>query len=64
MDQIANLGMCFLKNFDLENLRAAQIPKELLTADFAYIPSLDSTSYTYRWDQRTVDWIHQNLLIE
>ena len=64
MDQITNLGMCFLKNFELDNLRAAQIPNELLTADFAYIPSLGSTSYTYRWDQRTVDWIHQNLLIE
>ena len=64
IDQIASLGMCFLRNFELDNLRAAQIPLDLLTVDYAFIPSLDSTAYTYRWDQRTVDWIHHNLLIE
>lgn len=64
IDQIASLGMCFLRNFELDNLRAAQIPNELLTVEYTYIPSLDGTSYTYHWDQRTVDWIHQNLLIE
>lgn len=64
IDQIASLGMCFLRNFELENLRSAQIPEDLLTADHVYIPSLDGTSYVYRWDQRAVDWIHQNLLIE
>ena len=64
IDQIASLGTCFLRNFELDNLHAAQIPLDLLTVDYAFIPSLNSTSYTYRWDQRTVDWIHQNLLIE
>ena len=64
VDQIASLGMCFLRNFELSNLHAAQIPNDLLTVDYVYIPSLDGTSYTYRWDQRTVDWIHQNLLTE
>lgn len=64
IDQIASLGVCFLRNFELDNLRAAQIPNELLTVEYTYIPSLDGTSYTYHWDQRTVDWIHQNLLIE
>ena len=64
VDQIASLGVCFLRNFELDNLRSAQLPDELLTVDYAYIPSLGSTSYTYRWDQRTVDWIHQNLLTE
>ena len=64
IDQIASLGMCFLRNFELDDRRSAQIPNELLTVDYPYIPSLDSTSYTYRWDQRTVEWIHQNLLSE
>jgi LCP family protein required for cell wall assembly len=64
IDQIASLGTCFLRNFELDNLRSAQIPDELLTVDYAFIPSLNDTSYTYRWDQRTVDWIHQNLLVE
>jgi len=64
IDQIASLGTCFLSNFELDNLRAAQIPNDLLTVEYTYLPSLDGTSYTYHWDQRTVDWIHQNLLIE
>ncbi len=64
IDQIASIGVCFLRNFELDNLHAAQIPNELLTVEYAFIPSLDSTAYTYRWDQRTVDWIHQNLLTE
>ncbi len=64
IDQIASLGTCFLRNFELDNLRSAQIPDELLTVDNPYIPSLDFTTFAYRWDQRTVDWIHQNLLIE
>jgi len=64
VDQIASLGMCFLRNFELDNLRSAQIPDELLTVEYTYLPSLDNTSYTYHWDQTTVDWIHQNLLIE
>lgn len=62
IDQISSLGICFLNNFSLEGLRSAQIPTDLLTVDFAFIPSLNSTSYTYRWDQRVVDWIHQNLM--
>ena len=64
VEQIASLGVCFLRNFEIENLNAAQIPDELLSVEYVYIPSLDGTSYTYRWDQRTVDWIHQNLLTQ
>lgn len=64
VEQIASLGMCFLKNFDTSNLKSDQIPEELLTAGRVYIPSLNGESYVYRWDQRTVDWIHQNLLTQ
>jgi len=64
IDQIASIGTCFLRNFELDDLKAAQIPDDLLTVDYAYIPSLGSTSYTYRWDQNTVNWIHQNLVTE
>lgn len=62
IEQIGNLGMCFLRNFDSSNMRSAQIPDDLLTADRVYIPSLNGESFVYRWDQRVVDWIHQNLL--
>ena len=64
VDQIASLGMCFLRNFELDNLRSAQIPDDLVTADRLYIPSLDGESFVYRWNQSTVDWIHQNLLTQ
>lgn len=64
VEQIASLGMCFLKNFDTSNLKSAQIPQELLTSGRVYIPSLNGESFVYRWNQRTVDWIHQNLLTQ
>lgn len=64
VEQIASLGMCFLKNFDTSNLKSAQIPQELLNSGRVYIPSLNGESFVYRWDQRTVDWIHQNLLTQ
>lgn len=40
IEQLANLGGCFLRNFETENLNSAQIPEDLLTADRVYIPSL------------------------
>lgn len=64
VEQIASLGICFLNNFEIDNLKSAQIPDELLSADRVYIPSLNGESFVYRWDQSTVDWIHQNLLTQ
>jgi len=64
LEQLTTLGVCFLRNFDTQNLNSAQIPDDLLTADSVYIPSLDGESYVYRWDERVVDWIHQNLLTQ
>lgn len=62
IEQITNLGVCFLQNFDLENYNSVQIPEEMLLQDFEYIPSNFGSSFVYRWDQTVVDWIHQNLL--
>ena len=62
LDQITSIGLCFLRKFDGANLRASQVPNELITADYVYLPSLDSTAYVYRWDSRLVDWIQQTLL--
>jgi len=64
VEQLTSLGVCFLRNFDTENLNSAQIPDDLLTADRVYIPSLDGESFVYRWDERVIDWIHQNLLTQ
>ena len=62
IEQIVNLGTCFLQNFDLEDYNSKQIPEEMLLQDFEYIPSNFGSSFVYRWDQSVVDWIHQNLM--
>lgn len=62
IEQIVNLGTCFLQNFDLDDYNSKQIPEEMLLQDFEYIPSNFGSSFVYRWDQSVVDWIHQNLM--
>ena len=62
IEQISNLGVCFLRNFKLDDYHSIQIPEEMLLKDFEYIPSNFGSSFVYRWDQTVVDWIHQNLL--
>ena len=62
LEQIVTIGTCFLQNFEFDDFKSAQIPEELLLQDFEFIPTLFGSSFVYRWDQRTVDWIHQNLL--
>lgn len=62
IEQIATIGTCFLRNFEFDDFKSQQIPEELLLQDFEYIPTLLGSSFVFRWDQRTVDWIHQNLL--
>lgn len=62
LEQIVTLGTCFLQNFEYDNFKSSQIPEDLLLQDFEYIPTLFGSSFVYRWDQNTVDWIQQNLL--
>jgi len=62
IEQIATVGTCFLRNFEFDDFKSQQIPEELLLQDFEFIPTLLGSSFVFRWDQRTVDWIHQNLL--
>jgi polyisoprenyl-teichoic acid--peptidoglycan teichoic acid transferase len=64
LEQITSLGTCFLTHFDSSNLRSYQVPSDLLTADHAYIPSLSSTAFVYRWDELLVNWFHVSLLAE
>lgn len=58
IEQLVSIGSCFLKNFETDNLTSEQVPEELITADWEYIPTLFGNSYIYRWDQRLIDWIH------
>lgn len=62
IEDISTLGLCFLNNFDPNNLSSFQAPPDLITEGRAYIPSLSSDAFVYRWDQGLVDWIHQTLI--
>lgn len=61
IEQLTNTAVCFLTNFKLEDYHSTQVPKELLVEGWEFIPSNYGSSFIYRWDQNTVDWIHQNL---
>ena len=64
LEQLSSLGLCFLNNFDSNNLRSFQVPSDLVQSDWAYIPTLSQEAYVYRWDQRMVEWVHEALLSE
>ncbi len=61
IEQVVNLGTCFLKNFDTDNMHSHQAPEGMLIQGMEYIPSLSGASSVYFWDQSLVDWIHQSL---
>ena len=61
IEQIISLGVCFLNNFESDQVHIFQVPNDLLQSDHAYIPTLNNTAFVYRWDIRFVEWIHQSL---
>ncbi len=61
IEQIVNLGTCFLKNFNPDNILTVQPPEEYLDQGMEYIPTLGGHSSVYRWDQRLIDWIHSHI---
>jgi LCP family protein required for cell wall assembly len=62
IEQLGNIGGCFLRNFDTENLRTYEAPSELLAGGSAFIPTLNNNAFVYRWDQQLVEWIYESLL--
>lgn len=64
IDQIGKIGTCFLRNFDTDNLFSNEVPAELKTAGWEFLPTLNGYAYVYRWGQNLVDWIHQSLIYE
>ncbi len=62
LGEIASLGTCFLRNFDDGDLKTFSVPKELLSADRVFIPTIDKEGFVYRWDQNLIDWMYQSLL--
>ena len=61
VEQIISLGVCFLNNFETDQVHIFQVPNDLLQSDHAYIPTLNNTAFVYRWDIRFVEWVHQSL---
>jgi len=61
IEQIVNLGTCFLKNINTDNISTAQPPEDILDQGMEYIPTLNGHSSVYRWDQRLLDWIHSQI---
>ena len=62
IDQLTSLGVCFLRNFESKNLKTYEAPPDLLTADRAFIPSLNNNAFVYHWDETLVEWVHESLL--
>ena len=64
IEQLGRTGICFLRNFDGDNLHTFQVPKELLSSGSSFIPTLNDKAFVYTWDQRLVDWVYQSLMGE
>ncbi len=64
IEQIGKVGTCFLRNFDTDNLFSNEVPAELKTAGWEFLPTLNGYAYVYRWDQSLIEWIHLSLLGE
>jgi len=62
VEQLTSLGVCFLRNFDSSNLKSFAPPTDLLTADRAFIPTLNNFAFVYRWDEALIEWMYQSLL--
>ncbi len=63
-EQLGNIGGCFLRYFDNQDLQTFEAPPELLTAGRAFIPTLNGNAFVYRWDEEFVEWIYNSLLGE
>jgi LCP family protein required for cell wall assembly len=62
IEQLGNIGGCFLRNFDNRNLQTFEAPRELLTSGRAFIPTLNGNAFVYRWDEQLIEWIYDSLL--
>nr|HPL82467.1 LCP family protein [Anaerolineaceae bacterium] len=61
-ETMINIGTCLLTKFDINNLKDFQIDHELLFSDSVYIPSLGGNSFVYRWNDQTVQFVHNALM--
>jgi hypothetical protein len=55
LQQLGNLGACFLRNFHTRNLLNIEAPSDLLTAGRPFIPTLNNNDFVYRWDLNLVE---------
>jgi len=64
IEQLGNIGGCFLRNFDNHNLHNFEAPPELLSSGRAFIPTLNGNAFVYRWNEQLIEWIYEALLGE
>lgn len=62
IEQLGSLGVCFLRNFDTNNLKTSEAPPDLLTGGSAFIPSLNNYAFVYHWDEALIAWMHEALM--
>lgn len=60
ISDLEHLALCF-RDFSSENLNSYEVPKEILTLENIFLPSLNAYSYGFRWEPGLVEWIKTSL---
>ncbi len=55
------IAFSLLRNQKKENIHYLTPPEELIQADREYLPTIDSESFVWRWDQGLQEWIEQSM---
>lgn len=62
VEELVRLGNCLSREFEVENIHAAQFTKEHIQADREYIPSANLYLFVYKWGDEAVQFIHDTLM--
>lgn len=62
IEELVSLGNCLAKEFEVENIHAAQFSKEHIQAGREYIPSANLYLFVYKWGDAAVQFIHDTLM--
>ena len=62
VEELIRLGNCLSKEFEVEDIHAAQFSKEHIQAGREYIPSANLYLFVYKWGDEAVQFIHDTLM--
>ncbi len=62
VEELIRLGNCLSKEFEVEDIHAAQFSKEHIQAGREYIPSANLYLFVYKWGDEAVQFIHETLM--